>query len=96
MSNLNRLWIFSLPDMKTHHYTIPCGLLLLGIGAIIRYHIGRRRFNRRGIGGLQQFSSYRKVVCVTMLESIIFTIGNLCLLAGLFLLAVSGLNHLKF
>jgi hypothetical protein len=79
-----------------HHYTIPCGLLLLAIGLFIRYHIGRRRFNRRGIGGLQQFSNYRMAVTIRFLESIIFTMGSLCLLAGLFLLAVAGYTHLKF
>ena len=82
--------------MKTnHHYTVPCGLLLIALCLFIRYAIGRRRFNRRGVAGLQQFSSYHHFVAVTTIEKIILTIGNLCGLAGLFLLAVAGINHLK-
>jgi hypothetical protein len=81
--------------MKTHyHYTVPCGLLLLGICLFIRYQIGRRRFYRRGIGGLQHFSSYRKAVIISLLERLVLFIGNLCALAGLFLLALCRFHSL--
>ena len=80
--------------MKTHHsYTIPCGLILSVIGLFIRYRIGKRRFNRRGMAGMQQFPTYRRAIVVTTLERLILFIGNLSLLAGLFLLAVAGFNH---
>jgi len=83
--------------MKAHHsYTVPCGLILLAIGLFIRYRIGKRRFNRRGIAGLQQFPTYGRAVMVTALEKLILFIGNLSLLAGLLLLAVAGFNHFKF
>jgi len=78
-----------------HSYTIPCGLLLIAICLFVRYRIGRRRFNRRGIAGLQQFSSYRHFVVVTTIEMMVMIAANLCGLAGLFLLAVAGINHLK-
>jgi len=82
--------------MNSHHaYTVPFGVLLTLTGCIIRYHTSRRRFNRRGIGGLQHFSSYAKAVCITALEKLFRLIGTLCLLAGLFLLAVAGFDHLK-
>ncbi|WPU98436.1 hypothetical protein SNE26_20635 [Mucilaginibacter sp. cycad4] len=82
--------------MKTQHsYTIPCGLLLIAFCLFIRYVIGRRRFNRRGIAGLQQFSSYRKFVVTTTIERVILFVANLCGCAGIFLLAVAGFNHLK-
>jgi hypothetical protein len=82
--------------MKTHHhYTVPCALLLIALCLFIRYTIHRRRFNRRGVAGLQQFSSYHHFVAVTTIEQIILVAGNLCGLAGLFLLAVAGINHLK-
>jgi len=82
--------------MKTnHHYTVPCALALIAICLFIRYTIGRRRFNRRGVAGLQQFSSYNHFIAVTTIEKIILIAGNLCGLAGLFLLAVEGFNHLK-
>ncbi|MGF7077735.1 hypothetical protein [Mucilaginibacter sp. UYCu711] len=79
--------------MKAHqNYTIPCGLLLIGICLLIRYHIGRRRFNRRGIGGLQHFFSYRKAVAVGFLERLLLFIANICGLAGLFLLVLNAYN----
>ena len=79
--------------MKT---TLITGLLLSATGLFIRYQIGRRRFNRRGIGGLQQFPTYGRFIFTITIERIIHFIGTLCLLAGLFLLAVTGFNHLKF
>ena len=79
--------------MKT---TLITGLLLTATGLFIRYHIGRRRFNRRGIGGLQQFPTYGRFILTVTIERIIHFIGTLCLLAGLFLLALTGFNHLKF
>ncbi|MBB5395144.1 hypothetical protein [Mucilaginibacter sp. AK015] len=83
--------------MKAHHnYTIPCGLLLICICLLIRYQIGRRRFNRRGIGGLQQFSSYHRAFATSFFERLVLFMGNLCGLAGLLLLALAGINHFKF
>jgi len=79
--------------MKT---TLITGLLLSAIGLFIRYQIGRRRFNRRGIGGLQQFPTYSRFILTVTIERLIHFIGTICLLAGLFLLAVTGFNHLKF
>jgi hypothetical protein len=79
-----------------HHYTMPCGLLLVAIGLFIRYHIGRRRFSRRGMAGLQQFPAYGRAVATTLLEKLILFIGNLSLFGGLFLLAIVGFNHIKF
>ncbi|QHS55199.1 hypothetical protein GWR56_06465 [Mucilaginibacter sp. 14171R-50] len=80
----------------THHLTLLCGLILIALCSVIRYQIGRRRFNRRGVGGLQHFHTYQKYVVVTTLERIIMIVANLCGLAGLVLLAVAGINHLKF
>lgn len=81
--------------METHRSSaIPCGLLLVALGLFIRYHIGRRRFNRRGIGGLQQFPTYGRFVFTVIAERLGSFLGTLCLLAGLFLLAAAGLNHL--
>lgn len=83
--------------MKNHqHYFIPCGLLLIGICLFIRYQIGRRRFGRRGMGGLQHFSSYRRAVITALLEKLLMLFGNLCGLAGIVLLVLTGIDHLKF
>jgi len=80
--------------MSTHpNYTAPCGLILIAIGLTIRYYIGRRRFNRRGIAGLQQYTAYGKAVITTIYERLMLTIANVCLIAGVFILAVAGFNH---
>jgi hypothetical protein len=82
--------------MNLHHaYTVPCGILLTAIGLFIRYHISRRRFNRRGIAGLQHFSSYGKALMITTIERLFSLIARLCLLAGMLLLAVEAFIHLK-
>jgi len=78
--------------MKTTWLT---AILLCALGLFMRYHIGRRRFNRRGIGGLQQFPTYQKFILTMILEKVIFLIATLCLWAGLFLLALAGFDHLK-
>ncbi|MBE9663077.1 hypothetical protein [Mucilaginibacter myungsuensis] len=62
---------------------------------LIRYQIGKRRFNRRGSGGVQYFSSYGKAVAVGLLERLCLFVANVCGLAGLFLLAVEGYNQIK-
>jgi hypothetical protein len=71
-------------------------MILTAIGLLLRYHIGRRRFNRRGIGGLQQFPTYSRFIFTMAVEKVIFFIGTIALLAGLFLLALAGFNHFKF
>lgn len=62
------------------------GLLFLAIGILIRYLIGRRRFNRRGIGGLQQFASFEKAVVVSLLEWLFKWTAYALILLGIFML----------
>lgn len=81
---------------KHHSYSLPVGLLLLALGLFIRYQIGRRRFNRRGICGLQQFPTYGRFLFTVMVERVVYTIGTLCLLAGIVLLAIADFYHFKF
>jgi len=76
--------------MKT---TLLTGMILTAVGLFIRYHIGRRRFNRRGIGGLQQFPTYGRFIFIMAVERVIYFIATIALLAGLFLLAITGFNH---
>jgi hypothetical protein len=79
--------------MKTHFIT---GMILTAVGLLIRFHISRRRFNRRGIGGLQQFPTYGRFIMTMVVEKVIYFIATLSLLAGLFLLAIAGFNHFKY
>ena len=60
------------------------GLIMIIIGLVIRFFIGRNKFNRRGVGGLQHFSSFAWGLLVTLSEFII-NIGALILIfLGLF------------
>jgi hypothetical protein len=69
-----------------HNHITLHACILLGLGLIIRYWIGRRRFNRRGIAGLQLFTSYEKWWLVTRIESLINLLALVAIVAGLFLL----------
>jgi len=74
------LLIIHLNNMGLHAY------ILIGLGLAIRYIISRRRFNRRGVAGLQQFSSYEKWWLVTRIEALFKFLGLLSILAGILLL----------
>jgi len=76
--------------MKAHHdHIILCGLLLAGFGLLVRYHIGRRRFNRRGMAGLQQFTSYKRALIVSSIETLINILGAACIVAGAALVLIT-------
>lgn len=61
-------------------------LVFLLVGIIVRYIIGRRKFNRRGIGGLQHFSSFGVALVVTFLEWVLKWTANILIIAGVFML----------
>jgi|HubBroStandDraft_1064217.scaffolds.fasta_scaffold133457_3 hypothetical protein len=65
-----------------------CGLFLFG--ALLRYGIGRRRFNRRTLTGFQRFRSYDEALITRGGEGCVSTIGYLIMLAGT-LLTFAGL-----
>jgi hypothetical protein len=67
-------------DMNLHAF------ILIAIGLLVRYLINRRRFNRRGIAGLQLFSSYEKWWLVTRIEALFYFLGLLAIGAGIVLL----------
>jgi len=59
-------------------------LVLCGFG--IRYWVGKRRFYRRGLGGLQHYSSYSKALVVSTIERIANLLTIPMILGGIFLL----------
>lgn len=76
--------------MKTHiihHSTLLFGIGILFIGIIIKMIISRRRFNRRGIAGLQLFSSYTQWLITTRLESLFNFIAYLLIITSIFIMA---------
>lgn len=64
------------------------GIILIAIGIAIRLYIGRRRFYRRGITGMQQFSSYAKALIITLLEGLFHWVANCIILFGIFLIII--------
>ena len=64
------------------------GIIALLLGLIIRYSVGRRRFNRRTPFGFQQFRSYNEALAARGGEGCARTVGTLLILAGLVLVFV--------
>lgn len=52
------------------------------IGLVIRYIINRRKFYRRGVGGLQHFRSYERAVIIRFFEGLFSIVSGLLILAG--------------
>lgn len=59
------------------------GAIFLLIGVFIRYQIGKRRFNRTSIAGLQIYSSYLKGLITTAIETVLSLLGILFIFLGL-------------
>jgi hypothetical protein len=64
----------------------PYGIGLILLGIIIRYFIERRKFNRRGMGGLQHFSGFGIALVITILEWLGKWIANIMIIAGIIML----------
>lgn len=58
------------------------GMILLCAGLLIRYLIGRRRFNRKNFVGLQVFSSYLASRLIPILENIFNFLGLILICFG--------------
>lgn len=58
-------------------------VLLLLCGLIVRLIISKRKFDRRGIGGLQHFSSFWVALTVIVIEWIVKWAANLLILISL-------------
>ncbi|MHB8206975.1 hypothetical protein [Mucilaginibacter sp.] len=69
-----------------HNHIMLHACILIGKGLAVRYIISRRRFNRRGIAGLQFFLSYEKWWLTTRMEALFYFWGLLAILSGIFLL----------
>lgn len=57
------------------------GILILGL--FIRYLIGKRRFNRRNIAGLQIYSNYLNGLITIAIETLLNLFGMLFIVFGL-------------
>ena len=69
-----------------HNYTvIILAIVLLAVGILIRYIIGKRRFNRRGVGGLQHFKSYGMGLATIFIERVLNIVACLMIIAAIVL-----------
>lgn len=69
------------------------GIILALVGLLLRYIVGRNRFDRRGVGGLQHYDSYFTAFATSAFERLLKTVGTLLLLSGIFLIAVECYNR---
>jgi hypothetical protein len=69
------------------------GILLLFIGILIRYLIGKRRFKRRTIGGMQLFKRYSMSLIIPVIEGLGIIISFIMILSGTFLVILYYVNY---
>jgi len=74
--------------MKHQPIIFAAGIALLLLGLIIRYSVGRRRFNRRTPYGHQQYRSYSEALVTRGGEGCAKGIGSLLILVGAMLVLV--------
>lgn len=68
---------------KSEITVLVVGILMFIIGMVFRIYVSRNRFYRRGEGGLQRFSSYRKSVIIPAFETMLRIVGTLLVIGGL-------------
>ena len=68
------------------------GLALLGGGYGLRVWVNRRRFYRRGPGGLQHFSRYSKAVLISMFEGFLMFVSIPLIILGIIVLFFFGIR----
>lgn len=59
------------------------GAIIALIGALIFYTVGKRRFKRRGVGGLQHYKTYSGALITTAAEKVAKFLGWVLIVIGL-------------
>lgn len=72
------------------------GIFLLSLGFAIRYLIGKRRFKRRTIGGMQAYKSFNAALIITAIEGLLMILSIFMIFGGLVLVFLNYLNLGKF
>lgn len=70
-------------NLFTFFHEMPYPVMCLA-GLCLRLWIGKRRFDRRSMGGLQQFSDYFTAVITLFLERLARWSGTILMLCGLY------------
>ncbi|QQL49998.1 hypothetical protein [Mucilaginibacter ginkgonis] len=75
--------------MVAHNFLIT---VLILAGVAIRYQVAKRRFNRRGWGGVAYFKSYSASLLIRAVEKAVSVFALLCIIAALLLMASGFIN----
>lgn len=67
-----------------NHLTIYA-IILLAVGLSLRYIVGKHRFNRRGMAGMQHFKSYGVALVTSIIERVVDIIAALMIIGAIFL-----------
>lgn len=67
-------------------FIVAVGICLLGGGFGLRVWVERKRFYRRGPGGLQHFSRYSKAVLISMVEGFLMFVSIPMMILGMLIL----------
>jgi hypothetical protein len=71
----------------TNHLTLYA-IILFAIGLTLRYIIGKRRFNRRGMAGMQYFKSYGVALITIIIERVVNIIAVLMIMGAIILFLI--------
>lgn len=74
------------PNLYRNTGAAGLGFLILVAGAIAWLWVGRRRFNRRNVAGIEEFSSYGRMVLTKLWEKIFRVCAVLAVISGLMLM----------
>lgn len=67
------------------------GIIFLLVGLLIRYHIGKRKFNRRNFAGIEVFSTYGRGVFTRFFERLFRFLGMILILLAILLILFGNL-----
>ncbi|MCD0472507.1 hypothetical protein [Flavobacterium sp. JAS] len=73
---------------KSELITFILAVTLLILFIVIRYVIIRRRFNRRGVAGLQQFKNYEQAWVITLIEKILMVTSFIIIFLSLAIILI--------
>lgn len=68
------------------------GFVLLAAGIGIRLVVGKRRFNRRGLGGAQFYDSYWSAILISTIEGLSMLLSAGCIVTGFVLFFIEVFN----
>lgn len=69
------------------------GAILIALGIGLRLLVGQRRFNRRGYGDSQHYSTYWSALLISTFEGVLMILSASAIVSGVFLFVVELFNN---